>query len=94
VATLNKAFFDALKPGRVFLVIDHVASEGSGLRATETLHRIDPIRMQREIEAAGFILEAHSDVLRNRDDDHRRPVFDPLVRGRTDQVVLRFRRPA
>jgi predicted methyltransferase len=93
VATLNKTFFNALKPGGVFLVIDHVAASGSGLRDTETLHRIDPIRMQREIEAAGFILEAQSDVLRNGDDDHTRAVFDPVVRGKTDQVVLRFRRP-
>lgn len=93
VAALNKAFFNALKPGGVFLVIDHVAESGSGLRDTETLHRIDPIRLQREIEAAGFVLEAQSDVLRNGDDDHKRVVFDPVVRGKTDQVVFRFRRP-
>jgi predicted methyltransferase len=93
VAKLNKAFYDALKPGGILLVIDHVAADGVGLRDTETLHRIDPIRMQQEIEAAGFVLEAHSDVLRNAADDHRRAVFDPQVRGRTDQVVLRFRRP-
>jgi predicted methyltransferase len=93
VAKLNKAFFKALKPGGVFLVIDHVAEAGSGLRDTETLHRIDPIRMQREIEAAGFILEAQSEVLRNAGDDHQRAVFDPVVRGKTDQVVFRFRKP-
>jgi predicted methyltransferase len=93
VAALNKAFFNALKPGGVFLVIDHVAAAASGLRDTETLHRIDPIRMRREIEAAGFIFEAQSDALRNGDDDHTRSVFDPVVRGKTDQVVFRFRRP-
>jgi predicted methyltransferase len=93
VAALNKAFFNAVKPGGVFLVIDHVAASGSGLRDTETLHRIDPIRMRREIEAAGFVLEAQSDVLRNADDDHKRAVFDPAIRGMTDQVVFRFRRP-
>jgi predicted methyltransferase len=93
VAALNTAFFNALKPGGVLLVIDHVAESGSGLRDTETLHRIDPMRMKSEIEAAGFIFESQSDALRNPDDDHRRPVFDPLVRGRTDQVVFRFRRP-
>jgi predicted methyltransferase len=93
VARLNKAFYDALKPGGVLLVIDHVAAAGVGLRDTETLHRIDPIRMQQEIEAAGFILEAQSDALRNADDDHQRTVFDPLIRGHTDQVVFRFRRP-
>jgi predicted methyltransferase len=93
IPALNKAFFDALKPGGVFLVIDHVAEFGSGLRDTETLHRIDPSRMRSEIEAVGFVLEAESDVLRNADDDHKRTVFDPVVRGKTDQVVFRFRRP-
>jgi predicted methyltransferase len=93
VAALNKRIFDALKPGGSFLVIDHVAASGSGLRDTETLHRIDPMQMRREIEAAGFILEAQSNVLRNADDDHTRAVFDPMVRGKTDQMVLRFRRP-
>jgi predicted methyltransferase len=93
VARLNKAFFDALKPGGVLLVIDHVAAPGSGLRDTETLHRIDPARLRREVEAAGFVLEAQSQVLRNANDDHTRTVFDPLIRGKTDQVVLRFRKP-
>ena len=93
VATLNRAIFDALKPGGHFLVIDHVAETGSGLRDTETLHRIDPIRLQSEIEAAGFVLESQSNMLRNPDDDHRRAVFNPSIRGKTDQVTLRFRKP-
>lgn len=93
VALLNKAIFDALKPGGVFLVIDHVAEAGSGLRDTETLHRIDPTRMAAEIKAAGFALESHSDALRNTDDNHKRAIFDPQIRGRTDQVLFRFRKP-
>lgn len=93
VAVLNKTIFDALKPGGVFLVIDHVAEAGSGLRDTETLHRIDPIRMKNEIEAAGFVLESQSEALRNTADDHRLAVFDPSIRGRTDQVLFRFRKP-
>jgi predicted methyltransferase len=93
VAVLNKALFNSLKPGGVLLVIDHVAAPGSLLRDTETLHRIDPVQMQREIEAAGFVFEAHSDILRNAADDHQRLVFDPEIRGKTDQVVYRFRRP-
>jgi predicted methyltransferase len=93
VASLNKAFFNALKPGGVFLVIDHVAEPQSGLRDTETLHRIDPVRMRAEIEAAGFVFESQSDVLRNPADDHQRTVFDPVIRGRTDQVVFKFRKP-
>jgi len=93
VAVLNKVIFDALKPGGVFLVIDHVAEAGSGLRDTETLHRIDPTRMTNEIEAAGFTLESHSDALRNTDDTHKQAIFDPHIRGRTDQVLFRFRKP-
>lgn len=93
VAALNRAFFQALKPGGVFLVVDHAAESGSGLRDTETLHRIDPRRLRAEIEAAGFILEAQSDLLRNPRDDHTLSVFDGRVRGRTDQVIYRFRKP-
>jgi len=93
VAVLNKSIFDALKPGGVFLVIDHVAEAGSGLRDTEILHRIDPIRMKNEIEAAGFVLESQSDALRNPDDDHKRAIFYSTIRGRTDQVLFRFRKP-
>jgi predicted methyltransferase len=93
VAALNQRFFDALKPGGLYLVIDHVAEAGSGLRDTESLHRIDPKRLRREIEAAGFEFDAQSNALRNRSDDHKKSVFDPDVRGRTDQVVYRFRKP-
>jgi predicted methyltransferase len=93
VARLNRAFYASLKPGGVLLVIDHVAAPGSGLRDTETLHRIDPERLKREIEAAGFRLEAQDESLRNPRDDHRRAVFDPAIRGETDQVMFRFRRP-
>jgi predicted methyltransferase len=93
VSALNRAFFDALKPGGIFLVIDHVAEAGSGLRDTESLHRIDPMRLRSEVEAAGFVFEASSDALRNPDDDHRRTVFDPGIRGKTDQIMFRFRKP-
>jgi predicted methyltransferase len=93
VAVLNRAFFNALKPGGIFLVIDHVAEAGSGLRDTESLHRIDPVRLRSEIEAAGFVFEASSAALRNSNDDHTRTVFDPSIRGKTDQIVFRFRKP-
>jgi predicted methyltransferase len=90
---VNAAIFRALKPGGVFLVIDHVAQAASGLRDTETLHRIDPDTIRAEVTAAGFVLESQSDALRNPDDAHLKPVFDPAIRHRTDQVVLKFRKP-
>jgi predicted methyltransferase len=93
VAVVNQAIYAALKPGGVLLIVDHVAPAGSGLRDTETLHRIDPAAIKREVEAAGFVLERESNLLRNPSDDHSRPSFDASMHDRTDQVVLEFRRP-
>ena len=93
-AVLNKAVYDMLKPGGLYIVIDHVAEAGSGMRDTETLHRIDPALVKQQVEAAGFEYRAESDVLRNEaNDDHTLKVFDPTVRGHTDQFVYRFRKP-
>jgi predicted methyltransferase len=94
VSDVNRRIFAALKPGGVYLIIDHAAEPGSGLRDTESRHRIDPAQIRKEVEAAGFVFEAQSDVLRNLADDYSVRVFDPKVRGHTDQVVLKFRKPA
>jgi predicted methyltransferase len=94
IAALNAALYRALKPGGVLIVIDHAAQAGSGLRDTETLHRIDPASIRAELTAAGFVYEGESTVLRNADDSHTLLVFDPAIRHRTDQTVLRFRKPA
>jgi len=82
-----------LKPGGIYLTVDHAAEKGSGLRDTNTLHRIDEATVETEVEAAGFERVGESEVLRNPADDHRRSIFDPAIRGRTDQLVLRFRKP-
>jgi predicted methyltransferase len=93
VATINAAIFEALKPGGVFLVIDHAAASGSGLRDTERLHRIDSSAVIAEVTAAGFKFESESGLLRNVDDSHSLIVFDPSIRHHTDQFVLKFRKP-
>jgi predicted methyltransferase len=93
VQRFNQAVFRSLRHGGVYLIIDHVAAAGSGLRDTESLHRIDPEAIRSEVTAAGFELEARSDVLHNPSDSHVLPVFDPAVRHQTDQVVLKFRKP-
>jgi predicted methyltransferase len=92
-AVLNRAVFAMLRPGGTWFIVDHAAEAGSGMRDTETLHRIDPAEVRRQVEAAGFVYEGESRVLANRADDHSLPVFNPAVRGRTDQFVMRFRRP-
>jgi len=92
VPAFNKAVFAALKPGGVYVVLDHAAAAGSGIDATETLHRIDPARVKADVLAAGFKLEAESSILANTSDDHSKNVFDPSVRGHTDQFLFRFRK--
>jgi predicted methyltransferase len=94
IAAFNKSVFDALKPGGVYLVIDHVAEAGSGLRDTTKLHRIDPAVVKSEVTAAGFVLESQSKLLNQSADDHTLTVFDPKIRGKTDQFLFKFRKPA
>jgi predicted methyltransferase len=84
----------AMKVGGVVLVQDHVAAPGGEVaEVVDKLHRIDPVIVKRDFKAAGFALEAESDALAHPDDDHTLGVFDPKIRGRTDQFVMKFRRP-
>jgi predicted methyltransferase len=94
IATFNRAVFDALKPGGIYIVLDHAAEAGSGARDTKTLHRIDANAVKKEVLAAGFELVAQSDLLRNPADVHTAAVFDQSIRGKTDQFLIKFRRPA
>jgi predicted methyltransferase len=93
LALVNAAIFQALKPGGLYIVLDHAALPGSGLSVTETLHRIDPAAVRAEVEAAGFQFVGESDVLANPNDPHTAKVFDPSIRGHTDQFVFKFRKP-
>jgi predicted methyltransferase len=93
VAALDKAVFAALKPGGTFLVIDHAAPAGSGFQDTSTLHRIDVEAVKTEVESAGFKLVAQSDLLKNPNDPHTAAVFDPSIKGKTDQFILKFEKP-
>jgi predicted methyltransferase len=86
--------YQSLKPGAVMAVIDHVANPGGDTRAVvDKLHRIDPATVKADFERAGFVLEAQSDLLRNPADDHSKLVFDPAIRGKTDRIAWRFRKP-
>jgi predicted methyltransferase len=91
---LDKAVFSVLKPGGVYLILDHAAEKGSGLRDTETLHRIDPAAVKAEVEAAGFVFKGESKTLKNNNDSHKEKVFDAGVKGRTDQFIFKFVKPA
>jgi predicted methyltransferase len=89
-----RAVFQSLKPGGTIAVIDHVANPGGETRAVvQQLHRIDPATIRADFERAGFVFDGELPLLRNPDDDHSKGVFDASIRGRTDRVVYRFRRP-
>jgi predicted methyltransferase len=93
VGVFNQLVFEALKPGGVYVVLDHAAEAGSGARDSATLHRIDAELVKNEVLAAGFVFAGGSDLLRQPGDTHAVKVFDPSVRGKTDQFILRFRKP-
>jgi predicted methyltransferase len=95
VPALNRAIYDALKPGGVYIIIDHAAAAGHTIdpNPQTDIHRIDQAQVIREVTAVGFVLDGESDVLRNPADDRSVRVFEGDIRGRTDQFVLRFRKP-
>jgi predicted methyltransferase len=93
VVGLDKVIYAALRPGGEFFIEDHAASLGSGTSNTDAMHRIDESFVVREVESVGFQLADESDILRNPADAHTLLVFNPTIRGHTDQFLLVFRKP-
>lgn len=85
--------YAALKPGGVLLVVDHVANADPGFAVPDALHRIDPAAARKELESVGFKFDGELPLLRNAADPHTVNVFDPSIRGHTDQFIYRFRKP-
>ena len=87
------AVFAALKPGGLYVILDHQAADGAGISVAGTLHRIEAAELRRQVEAAGFIFDGETSAVRVPADDHSLSVFDASIRGRTDRFVYRFRKP-
>ena len=92
-AQFNRAVYERLKPGGFYVILDHAAAAGAGTSDAQSLHRIDPASVRKEVEAAGFVLDAESTLLGNKDDPHAIKVFDPSIKGRTDRFAYRFVKP-
>jgi predicted methyltransferase len=86
----NKAIYDALKPGGVYLVEDHAAAAGAGKTVTETLHRIEKAAVIADVTAVGFTYEGESTALANPEDDHSKGPF--ALNGKSDKFLLKFRK--
>ena len=92
-AEFNRAVYERLKSGGYYVIVDHATAAGAGMRNAQSLHRIDPASVREEVEAAGFVLDAESTVLANKDDPHSSKVFDPSIKGETDRFAYRFVKP-
>ena len=89
-AHFNRAVYERLKPGGSYVIVDHAAAVGAGTSDAQSLHRIEPASVREEVEAAGFVLDAESTMLANKDDPHSIKVFDPSIKGETDRFAYRF----
>jgi predicted methyltransferase len=90
----DRAVYAALKPGGTFMIIDHQGPPGLTPADIAKMHRINRDVVVKEVTSAGFKLAAEGNFLRQPGDDHSKPIFDPSIRGRTDQYALRFVKPA
>ena len=88
---MDRALFEALKPGGYLVIADYAALPGAGTSVSNTLHRIDEDFLKQEVEAAGFKLVQEGDFLRNPDDPHTMPIFRPQIP--IDIFVLKFQKP-
>lgn len=91
IRTFDRTVFNALKPGGVFIIEDHAAAAGTGAKDTNTLHRIDPALVKREVESVGFRYAGQSRVLHNPKDNHTEIVFKMI--DKTDRFLFKFRKP-
>ena len=98
-AAHNADVFAALRPGGRYVIIDASAAAGHGTDDSKTLHRIEESLVVAELEAAGFVLAASADFLRNPEDTrdwNALPWRDPerAERGEfSDKFVLAFEKP-
>jgi predicted methyltransferase len=90
-AKLDAEIYRALKPGGTFVIVDHVGPAGAD--TPDKLHRIDPAQVRKEVEAAGFKFAGETDLLKAPADPHTVNVFDPAIRGKTDQFAFKFIKP-
>jgi predicted methyltransferase len=93
IPSFNRSVFNSLKRGGVFLVEDHRAEEGAEPGVTSRLHRMDEAVAKHELEAAGFRIDAESDILWNPADSRQGPSGDSSIHDRTDRFLFRLKRP-
>ena len=92
----NRAVYAHLRPGGLYVIVDHSGRPGTGTSEAQTLHRIDEQVVRDEVEHAGFRLVRSADFLRNPADPrdwNDSPRGAGERRGTSDRFVLAFERP-
>src|SRR5690348_11977693 len=89
----DRAVYKALKPGGIYFILDHQGAPGLSDADIEKMHRINRDVVVKEVTSAGFKLAEEGKFLRRPADDHTKPIFDPAIRGHTDQYALKFVKP-
>ncbi|MBS0297285.1 MAG: class I SAM-dependent methyltransferase [Proteobacteria bacterium] len=89
----DRQVFAALKPGGVFVIIDHEGAPDLTEAQIAKLHRINRELVIKEVTAAGFKLVGEGKFLRQAGDDHTHAIFDKEIQGHTDQYALKFVKP-
>ncbi len=87
----NKAVYRDLKPGGIYVIIDHATAPGEGMTETDTLHRSDPAATKKEVLAAGFKFDGQSNALAHPSDNHTKVVF--ALHWKVDDYLMLFKKP-
>ena len=90
-AAMNRAVFQVVKPGGIYVIADHSGRSGTGISEAGTLHRIEEAFLRQEVEAVGFRLLAEGNFLRNPNDPRDKNTPDPPQPK--DEFVLKFVKP-
>ena len=91
-AKMDKAMFDALKPGGYLVIADYAALPGAPVTTGKQFHRLDENIEKSEIEAAGFKLVGEANFLRNPADTHDFIIFNSKIP--IDAFVVKFQKPS
>ena len=91
-AVINKAAFNALKPGGVYGVIDHTKRHME-VYDDERWRRVDPVQIIKELLEIGFELDDYSDIHSRPADELMYDSTDDSINGNSDRFTLKFRKP-
>lgn len=90
---MNQAIYQALKPGGVYVILDHSGRPGTGNTETESLHRIEESALREEVLRAGFKVLRESSAWRNAGDTRdwsASPRVAGEKRGTSDRFAIAF----